>query len=155
MGQNGDFDGFWDLTRLLEVVKKSNLVQVARNTPPDSLEAIFAVGRPYFTIKSLPGRPENKILGPKIGAKNGDFGGFLDISPLLEVINGSNPVQNDRNTPPDSLEAMYAVGRPYFTIKSLPGRPENKILGPKWRFWRFFGHKSTSRGHREVQPGSK
>ena len=68
------------------------------------------------------------------------FGTFLeaDINRLLEVIKGSNLVQNDRNTPPDSLEAIFVVSRPYFTIKSLPGRPENKILRPKMAILALF-----------------
>ena len=35
-----DFGGFLDLTRLLEGVKSSNLVQIARNTSPDVVEGL-------------------------------------------------------------------------------------------------------------------
>ena len=45
------------------------------------------------------------FLGVQKVTRNGDFFGFFDINRLLEVIKGSNLVQNDRNTPPDSLEA--------------------------------------------------
>ena len=66
MAKIGDFGGFLDLTPLLEGVKRSNLVQIARNTSADVVEGQKYTGRPYFTVKSLLGHPENQDFEPKM-----------------------------------------------------------------------------------------
>ena len=61
-----DFGGFLDLIQLLDGVKRSDLVQIARNTSADVVEGLIWPYGPYFTIISLLGCPENQHLGPRI-----------------------------------------------------------------------------------------
>ena len=70
-------------------------------------------------------------------AKKGDFGGFLDLNPLLGLGMRSNLVQIARDTSADVVKGLKRPPGPYFTLKSLLGCPENQDLGPKWPFLAF------------------
>ena len=65
--------------------------------------------------------------------------GFLDLTRPLDRVMRSNLVQNWQATSLVHVKVMIHVCRPYFTIKLLPGCPENQDFEPKWTkkavFW--------------------
>jgi len=75
-----------------------------------------------------------------------DFGGFLDLTQLLEGFKGSYLAQIARSTSADVVEGLTCPAESYFTLKSLLGCPENQDFDPNNSILSFLRPLEASRG---------
>ena len=78
-------------------------------------------------------------------ALNMVFYRFLDLNQLLGRVKRSNLVQSVCNTCGDMCEVLLAAITHDITYKTLKVSVKVTEIASEWRFWLFFGPKSTCR----------
>ena len=85
-------------------------------------------------------------MTPKV-AQMVDFGGFLDLTRLADLVMGSNLVQTASSTSVGMLEAVRAAIAYNFTLISLLGCPENQDFDPEISIFAFQRPLEAPRGN--------